>query len=272
MAYMISESGDTPSYDDIYTICKKLGKEPDENTMTPEEYNSLPDDEKEEIHRVAIMNIDFSDVSDDIDTDEYWKQFVDWKKKNDVERDEDGYPIGWDHSKSKQRISGENNAILFVCEDYVEFGAEFTLGPGVHGQKQTHPYRKLGSIVFQTPEEADAEMKKRMDEMVKKFGLDKDKFRKIPTGAIPEEIRKSDPNAYGYIYQDTEGEGKVVHKRRGPKGKDFDGNDDGETSFTKKTKGYFIEYFVYRAKNVVKTSGKALTDLADKMSQIDDDE
>lgn len=39
MAYTISESTDTPAYDDVMTILKKLGREPDESTMTKEQYD-----------------------------------------------------------------------------------------------------------------------------------------------------------------------------------------------------------------------------------------
>ena len=42
VAYMISESGDTPSYDDIYTLYKKTGREPDEKMMPRDEYDRLP--------------------------------------------------------------------------------------------------------------------------------------------------------------------------------------------------------------------------------------
>ena len=47
---MISESTDAPSYDDIFTLCKLFGKEPDDDTMGPEEYAKLPEAEKAKIH------------------------------------------------------------------------------------------------------------------------------------------------------------------------------------------------------------------------------
>lgn len=130
---MISESGDTPSYDDIYTLCKKVGHEPDEETMSKEEYDMLPQEEKDEIHRIATFNVDFSDIDPTVDTEEYWKKFLEWKKKYGIERDENGYPLDWDHTKKKQKVRGEINTILFVCEQYTEWGDKFDFGMGVKG-------------------------------------------------------------------------------------------------------------------------------------------
>lgn len=109
-------------------------------------------------------------------------------------------------------------------------------------------------------------MHKRMDEMVQKFGLDKDKFKRIPDGALPTEIRRADPNAYGFLLDETEGEGKVVHRKRGPQGKNSSGDTEGETTFDKKTKSYFMEYFIYQSKSIIRSSGEALADLADKIN------
>ena len=111
---------------------------------------------------------------------------------------------------------------------------------GVRGQKSRRPYKKLGQIIFKTKEDAEAEMHRRMDEMVRKFGLDKDNFKKIPNGALPTEYRRADPNAYGFLLNETEGEGKVVHRKRGPQGKNSSGDTEGETTFDKKTKSYFM--------------------------------
>ena len=142
IAYIISESGDAPSYDDIYTLCKQLGKEPDENTMTREEYNSLSDEEKEEIHKTAMLNVDFDDLDPDIDSEKYWKKFNDWSRKSDqlaAKYDDEGLPVDPDERKrfldgkkaKKRKESGVVNAFLFVMEECRVFSnKKYDWGPG----------------------------------------------------------------------------------------------------------------------------------------------
>jgi len=75
MAYVIAESGEEPSYDDILILAKKAGNG-SEDTMSKEEYDSLSDEEKEEIHQTAntVGSVDFDDeVGDESDFQKYLK-------------------------------------------------------------------------------------------------------------------------------------------------------------------------------------------------------
>lgn len=192
MAYIVAESGDEPSYNDIYTICKKLGKEPDEETMTPEEYNSLPDDEKQEIHRVSLMDLDTSEIPDDLDTETAWKRFREWKAKYDVQRGEDGYPLDWVKNKKYDFNPGQLKTFLFICENVYDYGEKKHWPEGGDYQPRRDVYKKLGTLVLNTPEEAEEKMHERFNQIAEKYHIPTDKLKEMDRDAIPHDLKVTD--------------------------------------------------------------------------------
>ena len=103
VAYMISESSDTPSYNDVMVILKRLKKDPGKFTLSPEAYDKLYDDEKEELFKYATQEYlskddedlafaytqDMNKIMDQIDDSKRRMHHMD---SDGFYRDNDGHP------------------------------------------------------------------------------------------------------------------------------------------------------------------------------------
>ena len=251
-----------PSYEEFVELAG--GVKPD--MMDKEEYDALPDEEKWNIcNYLAMAKID-TEADKPLDSFDVNSWFKEYQK----ERDEDGYLPG-KKPVSANTVTGDNNYVLFVCEDYVEYGdiqyLDMERGhPPIKYQKEYHPYKKVGAIIFKTKEEAEAEMNKRIDALVQKYGIDRNGFKKYEGRyAVPKDIAKADPTAYAVVFNEIEGEGKKVKGKPGRKTANSDDDEAGTVTFDKKTKRYFFEYFVYKSNTIIKAQADDLIELGMKI-------
>jgi hypothetical protein len=121
--------------------------------------------------------------------------------------------------------------------------------------------------MFETVEEAYAELEARKKNIAQKLGFDVSAFKDIPFEALPHEIKDQDLDAHGELFMETYGEGKKIRGKRGPKAKNSSGEEQPEVVFDKKTKEIFVEYIVYQSESFIKSSGDALTAMAKEISE-----
>jgi hypothetical protein len=296
IACMISESTSTPSYDDIFTLCKIFDKEPDSDTMGPDEYNRLPEAEKAKIHGY-IDELNNSETAD-IELEEIEKYIGGLKYPNaddikfdfDVERDEEGYPL-----KDGKRIPKRKSAYatdddfkktmkkvphVFVAESLTTFSPEKHNieniddidNPKKNGKPRKptqyqkidrkNSWKKVGTIKFPTEEAAKEWCENRINERCSELGLDRNEFT-VGHDFLPGEIKQVDPNAIGYIYLKLFGTGAVELGKRGRKSKNADAEADKEIRFETVEREVRLEYIIYESAEIIRSSGAALNDLFD---------
>lgn len=205
-----------PSYDDVLTIAKN--EDNPDDVMSREEYDELSDAEKEEIRDSALLSFSDQDKQD----------IADWEEKQKKVKD------------------GENAVRLYVCEKVTDFTKD-EVGEEVHVN--------IGNVTFKTREEAMEELERRKKEMVETFKIPAEKFRDISKDFIPIAIRREDPEAYGVIYNEFEGEGEITRKQGGTMTKaDIAAGKERPTytvGFEKNTRWVFAEYFIYASKSIM---------------------
>lgn len=291
---MISESTDAPSYDDIFTLCKIFGKEPDSDTMGPDEYNRLPEAEKAKIHDYIDELNNSETVDQDLEEiEKYIGSFKDAKADDikfdfDVERDEEAYPI-----KDGKRIPKRKSAYatdddfkkdmkkvphVFVAESLTTFSPEKhdienvddIDNPKKNGKPRKptqyqkidlkNSWKKVGTIKFPTEEAAKEWCENRINSRCSELGLDRNDFTE-GHDFLPGEIKQADPNAIGYIYLKLFGDGAVELGKRGRKSKNADPEADKEIKFESVEREVRLEYIIYESTEIIRSSGDALNDL-----------
>lgn len=231
---------DEPSYQDAIAI----GMD-----MTPEEYNALSDEEKEDIHfsaeHPAVDEPDLDRMSDK-EKDAMMKRSEEFLDKSDAS------------SMPQYRI--------FVCESvYVPSNDRrnrAVLQKGISGRDDLMRI-KVGDLRIDNREslppcatktEARRVVAKRMKEMCNEYGVTFRDFEVIDSASIPSIIRDADPDAIGFICTKAEGEGKRYETRGVQKTGDTSKYD---FSFDKVTMTRFFEYIIYRSSSELKFDEKA---------------
>ena len=210
-------------------------------------------------------------------TDQFiWKD--DFADKYDEVRDDSGNVVGYtmkggDKSKIQKLIDGQADWNVFIVEKITEYG-DFTNDtndkdyepfvddedfnddaklsdkkPQAHDnirkQEAREVLNNIGQVKFEYDQGSKAKeyVKKRIENMVSKYKLDPEKIEEMKIEMIPDVLRDTDPEAYGYLCYDTEGEDEHAIKSRGPgaSGKKPD------RWFGKTTRIVFLEYIVYRS-------------------------
>ena len=89
-----------------------------------------------------------------------------------------------------------------------------------------------------------AQFKKLHDKEDVKLTLSKGNARTMTVNAIPQSVKSIDPNAFGWVYTSTEGEGKKFAP--GPR-TGSNGEDNGNYTYDKIDKQVFIEFILYKS-------------------------
>jgi hypothetical protein len=307
IACMISESTDAPSYDDIFTLCKIFGKEPDDDTMGPEEYAKLPEAEKAKIHDY-IDQLNTQDATDqELETiEKYIGTFkdakaddieFDWEKEETY--DDEGFIVDKngrrvkDKKKEKKYLDGDNEedvkkiltkvAHVFVAESILYFDPRKHKNPDFDPEDdesdEVEDYqdinwkksqRKVGTFKFPTLEAANEWCEKRIDYRCKQMGLNRAEFVE-GKDVVPTEMKDQDPNAKGYLYLKLFGPIDSIVGKRGRKAKHANPELDKIVKLKRKSYEVRLEYIVYTSPTIIKTTGKALNDLAVKITKSKDD-
>lgn len=117
-------------------------------------------------------------------------------------------------------------------------------------QKRKPIWKKIGTLKFDTKEQALEQLDIRLKNISNKFKITKDMFKE----SVPPQIQKVDPDAQGMIFMKTVGENGRVLKHRGPQSKNQDSRAE-EIVYDKLTYSYFFEYVVYKSNEIAKDSG-----------------
>ena len=180
--------------------------------------------------------------------------------------------------------AGGDNFFLFVCEKVEDYGEHYKTGrkeiewndktkdwedtdEDEVSQKAEVVHEEIGHIDGESIEELEKVMNQKMEEMVKKYDLDKSKFVKVGKGTeipLPKDITSIDSNAYGYIYYQVQGDEntKTVIKPRG-KGA---ANKVPDQKWGTKTRLAILEYIIYSS-DAVLTQGSGLVNVLNRVGK-----
>ena len=309
IACMISESNnDGPSYDDIFTLCKLFGKTPDDDTMGPEEYHNLPKAEQEKIHNYIKQYNDSEMVDHDLETiEKYIGSFkdsnaddmeFDWDKEETY--DDEGYIIDQkgkrvkDKKKEKGFLNPDDEEELkktltkvphvFVAESILYFKPKKQQNPRFDPEDEdsdeVEEYQeiderksqtKVGTFKFPTIEAANKWCEDRINYRCKQMNLNRAEFVE-GRDVVPTEIKEQDPDAKGYIYLKLFGPIDSIVGKRGRKAKHANPEMDKIVKLKRKSYEVRLEYIIYTAPGLIKSTGKALNDLYYKMKNTKDSE
>jgi hypothetical protein len=117
-------------------------------------------------------------------------------------------------------------------------------------QKRKTIWKKIGTLKFDTKEEALEKLDVRLKNISNKFKITKDMFEE----SVPPQIQKVDPDAQGLLFLKTVGENGRVLKHPGPQSKNQDSRAE-KIVYDKLTYSYFFEYIVYKSNEIVKDNG-----------------
>jgi hypothetical protein len=131
--------------------------------------------------------------------------------------------------------------------------------------------RKIGTFKFPTLEAANEWCEKRIDYRCKQMKIDRNAFVE-GKDVVPSEIKQHDPDAKGYMFVKIFGPIDSVVGKRGRKAKHANPEMDKIEKLKHKTCEVKLMYMVYTATGLIKTTGKALNDLADTIRNIISDE
>jgi hypothetical protein len=88
---------------------------------------------------------------------------------------------------------------------------------------------------------------------------------------VPTEMKDQDPNAKGYLYLKLFGPIDSIVGKRGRKAKHANPELDKIVKVNRKSYEVRLEYIVYTSPTIIKTTGKALNDLAVKITKSNKD-
>jgi hypothetical protein len=126
-------------------------------------------------------------------------------------------------------------------------------------QKRKPIWKKIGTLKFDTKEQALEQLDIRLKNISNKFKITKDMFRE----SVPPQIQRVDPDAQGMLLIKTVGENGRVLKHRGPQSKNQDSRAE-EIIYDKLTYSYFFEYVVYKSNEIAKDNGNDMMDYLKK--------